>query len=348
MTLVARFTGLPAPAHGNVREQPTDRRQLFLDVDEKVDRSSVASGDEEIGCRSLMAFVASGQAQRGGGRGDAPIVGPGNLVTGVWGADPTAVDSRDWGFVSWSSRQRLPRGFTDMGVRTFAVLRVVVGCLLASLASAQTAVVDDVALRRGGAADGEWLTVGLDLAETRYSPFTATIDGGSNYAVNPDFTYQPGKHNEGLARATIATRPKPPAIGPPVLDGQRTVLFAWDPVSQTERWRAPVGGARFGGTLTTADNLVFQVAPDGRLLAYNAENGKKLLEIQLATKTGMGPPITYLIDGKQYVALMGGTGQVAASTPTGRGTTPATGSITAGPSPKLFTFVLDGNGRQPE
>ena len=173
--------------------------------------------------------------------------------------------------------------------------------------------------------------------------FTATIDGGSNFAVNPDFTYQPGKHNEGVARGAIATRPKPPAIGPPVLDGQRTVLLAWDPVTQTEHWRAPVGGARFGGTLTTAGNLVFQVAPDGRLLAYDAENGKKLLEIQLETKTGMGPPMTYRIDGKQYVAVMGGTGQVAASTPTGRGETPATGSITAVPSPKLFTFGLDGN-----
>ena len=50
--------------------------------------------------------------------------------------------------------------------------------------------------------------------------FTATIDGGSNYAVSPDFTYQPGRHNEGLARGATPTRPKPPAIGPPAVDGQ--------------------------------------------------------------------------------------------------------------------------------
>src|SRR4029078_13159009 len=43
-----------------------------------------------------------GAGGRGGGRADAPIVGPGNLVTGVWGADPTAVDSRDWGWMSKS------------------------------------------------------------------------------------------------------------------------------------------------------------------------------------------------------------------------------------------------------
>jgi outer membrane protein assembly factor BamB len=161
--------------------------------------------------------------------------------------------------------------------------------------------------------------------------FTATIDGGSNYAVNPDFTYQPGRHNEGLARgAAPPTRPKPPAIGPSAIDGQRTVLLAWDPVTQTERWRAPAGGARFGGTLTTAGNLVFQIVPDGRFIAYHAENGKKIFERQMETKTGMGPPITYLVDGRQYVAFMGGVGLPEPS---------ATAS-----SPKLFAFALDGGG----
>ncbi len=168
--------------------------------------------------------------------------------------------------------------------------------------------------------------------------FPATIDGGSIFAVNPDFTYQPGRHNEGVARGVTVTRPKPPAIGPQVQDSQRTVLMAWDPVTQTERWRAPVGGARFGGTITTAGNLVFQVAPDGRFLAYNAETGKKLLEIQAETRNGMGPPITYLIDGRQYVAFMGGTGPVVG----GRGAGPATAPPTDLPSPKLFTFALDG------
>jgi quinohemoprotein ethanol dehydrogenase len=172
--------------------------------------------------------------------------------------------------------------------------------------------------------------------------FTATIDGGSNYAVNPDFTYQPGRHNEGLARGAVATRPKPPAIGPQAVDGQRTVLRAWDPVTQTERWRAPAGGARFGGTLTTAGNLVFQVVPDGRFIAYNAENGKKLLEVQTETKTGMGPPITYVMDGKQYVSFMGGAGQLLTPAPGGRGAPPATTPPPpTAPPPRLYTYVLD-------
>jgi quinohemoprotein ethanol dehydrogenase len=124
------------------------------------------------------------------------------------------------------------------------------------------------------------------------------------------------------------------------------VLLAWDPVTQTERWRAPVGGARFGGTLTTAGNLVFQVVPDGRFIAYHAENGKKVFELQTETKTGMGPPITYLVDGKQYVAFMGGVGSPPTSTDGGRGSNPATSPATPASSPKLYAFALEASGTE--
>jgi 2-keto-3-deoxy-L-rhamnonate aldolase RhmA len=47
--------------------------------------------------------AANGGGQRGGGgRADAPFVGPGNLVTGVWGTDPVAVDAHGWGFMTKS------------------------------------------------------------------------------------------------------------------------------------------------------------------------------------------------------------------------------------------------------
>ena len=51
-------------------------------------------------------------------------------------------------------------------------------------------------------------------------------------------------------------------------------------------------------------------------MAYSADKGEKLLEIQTGLRSGMGPPITYQLDGKQYVALMGGVGSGrAAATP---------------------------------
>ncbi len=94
--------------------------------------------------------------------------------------------------------------------------------------------------------------------------------------------------------------------------------MAWDPVTQKERWRAPGGGSVGGGTVTTAGNLVLQVVPDGRLMAYRADTGEKLLEIKTELRGGMGPPITYMVDGKQYVSFMGGTGRVTRTVQAGR------------------------------
>jgi hypothetical protein len=115
----------------------------------------------------------------------------------------------------------------------------------------------------------------------------------------------------------------PPMIGP--TDGQRGgVLIAWDPVTQTERWRREGGGASGGGTVTTAGNLVLQIVPDGRLVIYSADKGEKLHEINTGLRVGMGPPITYVVDGKQYVTVLGGRGVVPP--PAGRGVAPGTGA----------------------
>jgi PQQ-dependent dehydrogenase (methanol/ethanol family) len=102
----------------------------------------------------------------------------------------------------------------------------------------------------------------------------------------------------------------PPIIGPEPLPGQRGVLEAWNPVNQKLVWRMPGGGAMGGGTVTTASNLVFQVINDGRLLAYSADKGEKLLEIR-TNRNGAAAPITYMVDGKQYLAFLAGTGRPA-------------------------------------
>jgi quinohemoprotein ethanol dehydrogenase len=84
-------------------------------------------------------------------------------------------------------------------------------------------------------------------------------------------------------------------------------LQAWDPVKRKMIWSVPQKSIWNAGTLTTAGNLVFQGQPDGKLLAYNASNG----EIVWTFDTGLGisaPPITYSVNGKQYIALLVGWG----------------------------------------
>ena len=53
-------------------------------------------------------------------------------------------------------------------------------------------------------------------------------------------------------------------------------------------------------------NLVFQATPQGALTAYNAQTGAKLWEG--AVGPGAATPVTYELDGKQYIAILGGRG----------------------------------------
>jgi PQQ-dependent dehydrogenase (methanol/ethanol family) len=168
-----------------------------------------------------------------------------------------------------------------------------------------------------------------------------------NYAVNYDF--DPSRAGGvGLTGINTNTRgmerkPSGPAIGPEPLEGGNvSTLVAYDPVKQEIRWRVPVGNSRFGGTLSTASNLLFQVAPDGRLIAYTADKGEQLVSLPTGLTGGMGPPITFLVDGKQYIALMGGTGGTASL-----GTTNP-GAVTTAIKPQLLVFGLDGKAELPK
>jgi len=81
-------------------------------------------------------------------------------------------------------------------------------------------------------------------------------------------------------------------------------------VTQKERWYALGGGQTDGGVLTTASNLVIQTTPQGRLRAYTADKGEQLLDIAIPLTSGVGPPMTFQLDGKQYIAVMAGTGNM--------------------------------------
>ncbi|MGB1580727.1 MAG: PQQ-dependent dehydrogenase, methanol/ethanol family [Nevskiales bacterium] len=84
-------------------------------------------------------------------------------------------------------------------------------------------------------------------------------------------------------------------------------LLAWDPVKQQAAWSAEYIAPWNGGTLSTAGNLVFQGTADGRVAAYAADSGKLLWESPANTGV-MAAPMTYEVDGEQYVTFMAGWG----------------------------------------
>ena len=49
------------------------------------------------------------------------------------------------------------------------------------------------------------------------------------------------------AKTAVKTRPSPPMIGPTPPKGERSILVAWDPVNQKERWSAAGGGRSAAG-----------------------------------------------------------------------------------------------------
>ena len=71
------------------------------------------------------------------------------------------------------------------------------------------------------------------------------------------------------------------------------------------KWRHKTNFPQWGGCLTTAGGLVFAGDLEGRFMALSAETGEVLWDFQ----TGSGilaPPITYQLDGIQYVAIASG------------------------------------------
>jgi quinohemoprotein ethanol dehydrogenase len=163
-------------------------------------------------------------------------------------------------------------------------------------------------------------------------------DSTFNYGATQNFVYKKGSWNSAVNGSGKKQEP-PPAVGPPAVKGQPGFLAAWDPVTQKDRWRVTYREGFNGGTVTTAGNLVFHGTADGRLIAYSADKGDKLWEMSLGVKN-MASPITYSLDGGQYVAIMGGR----ASNPAAglRGGAGTAGQDQSGPGPKLFIFGLDG------
>jgi alcohol dehydrogenase (cytochrome c)/quinohemoprotein ethanol dehydrogenase len=97
----------------------------------------------------------------------------------------------------------------------------------------------------------------------------------------------------------------PPEWGPEY-QGQ---LLAWNPVTQEEVWRATQTTLENGGVLSTAGRLVFQGNSDEELVAYDDATGERLWSAPTQTAI-LAPPVTYSIDGEQYLALVAGWGGI--------------------------------------
>lgn len=94
------------------------------------------------------------------------------------------------------------------------------------------------------------------------------------------------------------------------------MLLGWDPATNREVWRVPSNGGN-GGTMATAGNLVFRGSGQ-MIMAHDAETGAELWSFDVGN--GTATPVTYEIDGRQYVTILSGSNP-----------------------PRVWTFGLGGN-----
>ena len=134
-----------------------------------------------------------------------------------------------------------------------------------------------------------------------YNPKTGLIylpalDSTFHYVSTKVFRPELGVYNWGIVLGPPDPKhPLPPNHG---------FLTAWDPVTEKQVWRADLMNG--GGTVTTAGNLVFCASDSGDFVALSADKGEKLWSAKLMS--GFANPVTYQVNGKQYVAVLAGRG----------------------------------------
>jgi quinohemoprotein ethanol dehydrogenase len=117
----------------------------------------------------------------------------------------------------------------------------------------------------------------------------------------------------------------------------KAFLRAWDPIQSKVVWDVPMSDWwDRPGILATAGGLVFQGTGPGHFCAYDAATGKKLKDIDVGT-TIIAAPMSYSVDGVQYVAVMaawGGGGWNFAH--------PESAAYQRGNEGRIIVFKLDG------
>ena len=143
-----------------------------------------------------------------------------------------------------------------------------------------------------------------------YSPVTGlayipALSVPGYYHQHGAYSYKEGFQNTGIEEGVTNFK----ALNP---QGERqkirfgTWLAAWNPATQSEAWRVELPDLG-GGTLVTAGNLVWQGQGTGEFAAYRADTGDQRWSFDAGT-TIMPGPVSYAVDGEQYIAVLAGRG----------------------------------------
>ncbi len=175
---------------------------------------------------------------------------------------------------------------------------------------------------------------GLVYIPAMESPLVYDID--HDFKATGRLKYREGGWNTGIEFGRLldllAEHPDMPL--------PRGYLTAFDPLTGKTHWTQESPTHWNGGTLSTAADLVFQGNSGGEFNAFDARTGEVLWTAKTYTSI-IAPPITYEIDGEQYVAIQVGSGGAAGLT---EGDTTLPGSAKFGNAGMMHVFKLNGGG----
>ena len=153
-----------------------------------------------------------------------------------------------------------------------------------------------------------WQAMSVDLeAGLVYIP---TQENAFFYAIQEDYKKtgiykrNPGRWNMGIEMSSLAQNILANLESQPTPGG---FLKAFNPLTGETKWSVPIPHYWNGGVLATAGGLVFQGDALGIFSAYDKETGERLWEFNTYTSM-LAPPITFEIDGEQYVSILTGSG----------------------------------------
>jgi alcohol dehydrogenase (cytochrome c) len=147
-----------------------------------------------------------------------------------------------------------------------------------------------------------------NLNAPSYDPTTGLYYLGINNscmdAVFVSQEYERGRAYSGMT-ATVKSAPGYDYVGE---------FVAFDPATGERRWtyRQESGAAMSASALATAGGIVFGGTSDRYFFALDSETGERLWQLRLNGDVS-GAPVTFAVDGRQYVAV-GAGGRIAQTT----------------------------------
>jgi len=146
---------------------------------------------------------------------------------------------------------------------------------------------------------------GTNFQAPSYSPVTgwmylAYAENGQQY-VSTTVPYESGR--QYIGRTNAAGDPAAPKPGEPVASAG---IKALDPETGKTMWDFKIfQGSLTNGVLATAGNVLFGAIRDGNLVALDARTGKHLWHFQTGGNMAASP-ISYAVNGRQFVAIAAG------------------------------------------